>query len=478
MADKEEQGPQLKRGAVGLWHGVFQSFSFVAPAGDVAVLLIGTVAFAGSATTLAVLLAWLIYGLWMNTPYQFAKIKANAGSYYAYSAEGSKSRWLAPVTLFTWMSENLTGPSFGILGLAGFVFLLSSTLSSIPYLWVVFATVITAYMGVLSYLGIRPSLNYVMYTGFAEAGFLLLGAIIIIADLGHQNTLSVLTIPRGALSAVLFGVIFSILDFTGLGTVTTVSEEISEAKKVVRKALVYAFLLSGIALIIPAYALTVGWGLGNISAYANSPDPGLVVFGKFLGPVGLVLLVIFTINSYFSYGVAKANAVSRIWYSAARDGIILPKWFSHVHPKHRTPSHALLGWLAITYALSIIFGILYGPVNGALVLLTVSGIGIIFVHVFANSALTAYALRTGKFDALAHGIVPIASSILALIVVYYSVESTLSSALSSPSLLNYGYIGATIGGLVWVAVGLAISAYYVRRKPDILARAGKFDAEA
>jgi len=478
MADNAEQSPRLKRGAVGLWHGVFQSFSFVAPAGDVAVLLIGTVAFAGSATTLAVLFAWLIYGLWVNTPYQFAKIKANAGSYYAYSAEGSKSRWLAPATLFTWMSENLTGPSFGILGLAGFLFLLSATLSSIPYLWVLFATVITVYMGVLSYLGIRPSLNYVMYTGFAEAGFLLLGSLIIIAELGHKNTLSVLTIPHGALSAVLFGVIFSILDFTGLGTVTTVSEEISEAKKVVRKALIYAFLLSGIALIIPSYALTVGWGLGNISTYASSPDPGLIVFDKFLGPVGFVLLAIFTINSYFSYGVAKANAVSRIWYSAARDGIILPKWFSYVHPKHRTPSHALLAWLVIAYALSLVLGFLYGPVNGALVLLTVSGIGIIFVHIFANSALTSYALRVKKFNVLTHGVVPTVSSILALIVVYYSVQSTLSSALSSPSLLNYGYIAATMIGLMWVGIGLAISAYYLRRKPDVLAKAGSFDAEA
>ncbi|TRM82941.1 APC family permease, partial [Sulfolobus sp. F3] len=50
----------LKKGAVGLWHGVFQSFSFVAPAGDVAILLVGTVAFAEQYTAISVLLAWLI----------------------------------------------------------------------------------------------------------------------------------------------------------------------------------------------------------------------------------------------------------------------------------------------------------------------------------------------------------------------------------------------------------------------------------
>ncbi|TRM85997.1 hypothetical protein DJ521_06600 [Sulfolobus sp. E3] len=69
----------LKKGAVGLWHGVFQSFSFVAPAGDVAILLVGTVAFAEQYTAISVLLAWLIYGLFMITPYEFSKIKANAG---------------------------------------------------------------------------------------------------------------------------------------------------------------------------------------------------------------------------------------------------------------------------------------------------------------------------------------------------------------------------------------------------------------
>ncbi len=75
----------LKKGEVGLWHGVFLSFSFVAPAGDVAILLVGTVAFAGEYTGISVILAWLIYGLFMITRYEFSKIKANVESYYAYS---------------------------------------------------------------------------------------------------------------------------------------------------------------------------------------------------------------------------------------------------------------------------------------------------------------------------------------------------------------------------------------------------------
>ncbi|WP_054843322.1 hypothetical protein [Vulcanisaeta souniana] len=85
----------LKKGAVAFWHAVFQSFSFVAPAGDVAILLLGTAQFALGATPLAVLLAWIIYGLWIIIPYEFSKYIVNAGSYYAYSA-----RLMAPSALW------------------------------------------------------------------------------------------------------------------------------------------------------------------------------------------------------------------------------------------------------------------------------------------------------------------------------------------------------------------------------------------
>ncbi len=86
----------LRKGAIGTWQGVFQSFSFVGPAADVAILLIGTFAFAGASSALSVLLAWLIYGLWMITPYQFSKFKANAGSYYSYAAGSTKKGMLGP----------------------------------------------------------------------------------------------------------------------------------------------------------------------------------------------------------------------------------------------------------------------------------------------------------------------------------------------------------------------------------------------
>jgi amino acid transporter len=479
-----ESGISLKRNAVGTLQGVFQSFSFVGPAADVAILLLGTVLFAGISTPLAIIFAWLIYGLWMITPYEFSKHKSNAGSYYAYSASSTRKGSLGPLALFSWMGENFSGQSFGILGLAAFLFAISTTISGIPYIWVLFAVIITAYMFILPFLGIRISLNYVAITGLIELLILVVGAILIIFEVGPANSFTPFTIPAGTVSAVFFGIVFSIVDFTGLGTVTTISEEIKDSKKRVKKALIISWLLSGLALIPASYALTVGWisRIGAISTYASAPDPGLIVFERFLGPIGFALLAIFTVNSYFSYGVAKTNAVSRIWYSAARDGIIFPRWVSRLHPKYRTPANAMSLWLGISFILDMVLGVFLGPVNAALVLLTMAGIYIICVHIIANTALTFFShtqlRKSGQSSMLLHYIAPSIASVIGAVVIIFSVQSTYSSYVALPNTIDLAYLVAVVVSLVWVVVfGPIISLYYMRAKPEVAARAGTYDSD-
>ena len=480
-----EAQDQLKKGAIGTLQGVFQSFSYVGPAADVAILLLGTVAFALIATPIAIIIAWLIYGLWMITPYEFSKYKSNAGSYYAYSAGATPGGKLGPLALFSWMGENFSGQSFGILGLAGFLFAISTTISNIPYLWVVFAAIIAVYMFVLPYLGIKPSLNYVAITGIIELVILLVGALVIIVKLGPANSLQPFQIKTGSLGAVFFGIVFSIVDFTGLGTVTTVSEEMKDSKKKIKKALVISWLLAGLALIPASYALVMGWTAsgGAIGDYAGSPDPGLIVFRHYLGLIGVVALAVFTVNSYFSYGVAKTNAVSRIWFSAARDGIILPKSIAKLHPKYKTPGNAMKLWLGISFVLDIILGFIFGPVNAGLILLTMAGIYIICVHIIANSALTIFSLtelrKTNQSNLLLHVIAPSVASVIGGVVIFYSIQATVSSYIASPVMINLAYLAAVAVSVIWVVVvGPIITVFYSKKRPQILAKAGTFDAEA
>ncbi len=481
----EPDSLSLKKDAVSTIRGVFQSFSYVGPAADVAILLLGTVAFALIATPLAIIVAWLIYGLWMITPYEFSKYRTNAGSYYSYSAGATKNGALGPLAMFSWLGENMSGQSFGILGLAGFIFAISSYISGITYLWIVFAVIITVYMFVLPYLGIKISTEYITITGIIELLVLVVGAIIIIIKLGSANSGAPFAFPTGGtVGSFFFGVVFSIVDFTGLGTVTTLSEEVKDSRKKIKRALVIAWILAGLALIPASYALVQGWtvGISPIANYASSPDPGLIVFQHYLGPIGFILLIIFTINSYFSYGVAKTNAVSRIWYAAARDKVIFPKSIGKINRKHHTPGNAMGTWLGISFVLDLILGLIYGPTNAGLILLTMAGIAIIAVHIISNTALTFFShgvlRKQGNSSILLHYIAPTVASFLGFVVIYYTLTSELSTYYAAPTSLNLAYLVIVIFSILWVVVGgLSFMIYYMLKKPKVIEEAGTFDAE-
>ncbi|MGC8609193.1 MAG: amino acid permease [Thermoplasmata archaeon] len=472
---------RLQKNAVGLTHGVFQSLGQVAPAADIALLLVASFSIAGVDTILSVIFGWLIYALWMITPYQFSKFKSNAGSYYAYASSATKNGRLGPVTAFSFMYYDVTGAAFGILGLSSFLFLISPAISSIPYIWIGFAGAFTAYIVLVTYLGIKPSLGYNAVAGLAEVLFLLIAAIIIIIRVGPGNSLIPFTISKQAgvgFSAIMFGAVFSILDFTGSGTVTTVSEEITEPKKNIGKSIVYAMLLTAVAIIPATYALTVGWGINRISSFATTQDAGLIVFGKYLGPIGLILLVIFTVNSYLTNGVSKATAVSRWWYSAARDRVVFPHQIARIHPKYKSPYVAIFSWAIGSFILDVIMGLFYGPRNAAFILEAGTGISIIIVHIMANTSLTLYTRRIGEFKLLAHGVAPVAATIIALIVIYFSMESVISTWLVKPDPINDAYFASFIITMAWIIVGgFLVTRFYVRNRPQTLENAGEFDID-
>ena len=454
---------ELKKGAVGLWEGVFQSFSFVGPAGDVAILLVGTAAFALGATPLAVLIAWIIYGLWMVVPNEFSTEIVNAGSYYSYSARGLGGG-AGVLALWFWMGENFTGPAFAVLGLSSFIYLLSASIAATGWVWIPIAIAVLVFGVVLSYLGIRPSLGYTMWAGFLEIAFLVVTAIIIVVELGRHNTLAPFTLTplHGALNPLFLGVIFSVLDFTGLGTATTISEETRDSRRLIRRAIIIAWVLSGIALVLPSYALTAGWGVGAMTGYAKSPDPGLVVYLHYLGRAGWLMLILFTINSYLMYMVAKVNAVTRIWYSAGRDGVLFGR-LAKVHPRLRTPHLLVVLFFGLIMVINLVAGLILGPEEAAIWLLTIAGVCIIAVHIVSNTALTAYMWRARKFRALTHGVIPTVATIMGAVVIWYSVYPVPAAPI--------GY--AVFIALGWLVVGFGVAYYYARRHPELMKLAGR-----
>src|SRR5947208_11591726 len=82
-------GPQgLAREAIGLREVLFQSITHMAPAAAVAFSIVGGIAFAGGATSLAVVIAIVACLLVAISIGQLAKHMPTAGSFYTYVSQG------------------------------------------------------------------------------------------------------------------------------------------------------------------------------------------------------------------------------------------------------------------------------------------------------------------------------------------------------------------------------------------------------
>ncbi len=90
-------------------------------------------------------------------------------------------------------NEFLTYTGFALLSFSAFVFLLTPTISSIPYLWIPILLIPLIFTTAFVYRGVKISLNYAAYTGFIETAVLTVAALIIIVKLGSANTLVVFT---------------------------------------------------------------------------------------------------------------------------------------------------------------------------------------------------------------------------------------------------------------------------------------------
>ena len=73
------------------------------------------------------------------------------------------------------------------------MYLLSPSITSIPYLWVPILLIPLVFSTAMVYRGVKLSLNYAAYTGFIETAVLTIAALIIIFKLGSSNTFYVFT---------------------------------------------------------------------------------------------------------------------------------------------------------------------------------------------------------------------------------------------------------------------------------------------
>lgn len=195
-------------------------------------------------------------------------------------------------------------------------------------------------------LGIVALITYIIFIGIRESRsvsnimvIVKLGVIFFVIVLGayyvNPDNWSPFT-PTG-FSGIMKGVSAVFFAYIGFDAISTTAEECKNPQRDLPRGMIYSLIICTVIYVLLALILT---GMVHYSAL-NVGDPMAMVFDahglKFISGIVAVSAIIATASVLLVFQLGQP----RIWMSMSRDGL-LPKIFSRVHPKYKTPSFSTI----------------------------------------------------------------------------------------------------------------------------------------
>jgi len=142
--------------------------------------------------------------------------------------------------------------------------------------------------------------------------------------------------PNGV-SGVLKGVSAVFFAYIGFDAISTTAEECKDPQRDLPRGMMWAIIICTVLYIAIALVLT---GMVNYSLL-NVGDPLAFVFEKLDLKWMSGIIAVSAVVAMASVLLVFQMGQPRIWMSMSRDGL-LPKRFSKIHPKYKTPSYATI----------------------------------------------------------------------------------------------------------------------------------------
>ncbi len=425
----ENAHTHLKANAVGFWPLLGQAIAMISPLGAMAATMTGSASVALGSLPLAYFIAIFAVLFWINTPYQYSKKIASAGGFYTYNSQGagpyygSLSGYVLLFSYFmTYTNAILFISAVFIPGLFSVFF--GITINS--YIWIPLLIAIGVLVLIPAYLGIQGSTRYSLVSSVIQIALMVILSLVIIFIKGSSNTWAPFTPnPAHGFGPVFVGMILAIFSMSGSSAVVSLGEEAKQPKKNIRNALLISFLITGVVFVLTSYALTVGWGINNMLTFAETGAgtgqgvPGIILAERYIGLPMAIVMMVFVINSLYTGSLAPLNSSGRMLFAMSRDGIA-PKYFFGVHKKFKTPHIALLFLAVIGILISLAAGLIFGPFNGFLYLVTASAVALFIGHMMTDLSLPLEYKKVKEFAISKHAIFPAVSFIFLIIGIYYS----------------------------------------------------------
>lgn len=196
------------------------------------------------------------------------------------------------------------------------------------------AGLITALITGLIYIGIKESRNASNILVVIKLGVILL---VIIGGIFYVKPENWSPFAPNGVSGVMMSVASVFFAFIGFDSVSTTAEECKDPQRDLPKAMIYCLIICTVLYVIITLVLT---GMVNYKELGVN-DPLAYVFEKvnlqWMAGIISVSAVVAITSALLAYQLGQP----RIWMVMSRDGL-LPKKFSEVHPKFKTPAFSTI----------------------------------------------------------------------------------------------------------------------------------------
>ena len=462
--------PRLRANAAGLTGAVVMSAAIMGPAVSTFFNPQFSFPFSGAATPFVYVLCTLGLLIAASGIVAMSARVPSAGAFYTYVTRG-----LGPRAGF--VTGGLTFVAYALLPpieLALIGAYLQSTFAAefgvnIP--WALIGLVPAGLMMFLAFEGIRSSLRAALVLFVAEVAVVVALAVIILAQGGAEGvTLEPLTpaaSPNG-FQGLVTGAVFAALSYVGFEAAAVLGEEAREPRKTVPRAIIWSVVAVGVLYVFCVWAEVVGLGIEATNATDGTATPWNDLAATY-APWMKWFVIIASVSSMFAVMVNSNNSVIRVLFVMSREGM-LPSFLTKVHPRHLSPTGAVLAQGIFTVVLALVVGLFTGGWGDAAAGFTVYGylgflltLGVLPVYALTNVAAIRYLWGTQEFRWFAHGVLPALGVVLVVgLLVGQIVEQTTAPYTWFPWVI-----------VAWVVIITMVAFWLGWRRPETVRSAGQ-----
>ena len=346
---------ELAHGSLRVWDAIAISVSLIAPGMAMLLNTSGVAVAAGGSTPLAFLLGGIGCLALAFVVIGFSRRMASAGYAYTYASRslGKEGGFIAGWLYFFGMI------CFVPMTMSGVGYLAADLLHLNPDWWIAFFFLGMALLVVLSVIRIKVTTRTQLVIGIITVALIVIVALVTSGKGGaHGQALSAFTFQhtlKGGFTGVFYGIIFGVTSYIGFETAADFGEETANPRRNIPIAVIAATGFVVVLYLVTTYAMAIGYGVKNGSAWASDPTALKTIATTFVGHWFGTLIEIGGMCAAFVVCVACATAATRTLYAMGREGV-LPRAFAYTHPRFKTPVNATFAVAALGIGMALLIG--------------------------------------------------------------------------------------------------------------------------